>query len=208
MKIVGIVVGVLLALFLISGCNSYNKMVTMDEAVTAQWKQVEVAYQARLDKTKNLFEIVQSSADFERGTLKDVMEARAKATSVHIDAKDATPKKLLSSKKLRTLSELHLEDYLLLQRTILTLKQQMLSVISRHSTKEWKTESQLKEEGSMKWHRSLIPISGRFQRTSGLISSELKNAVISSLHQELKQHRISDQCATKINNGISKRFFY
>ena len=30
----------------------------MDEGVTAQWQQVEVAYQARMDKTKNLFEIV------------------------------------------------------------------------------------------------------------------------------------------------------
>jgi LemA protein len=99
MKIVGIIVGIALALFLISGCSSYNTMVTMDEAVTAQWKQVEVAYQARLDKTKNLFEIVQSSADFERGTLKDVMEARSKATSIQIDAKDVTPEKIAEFEK-------------------------------------------------------------------------------------------------------------
>lgn len=99
MKIVGIIVGILLALFLISGCNSYNTMVTMDESVTAQWKQVEVAYQARMDKTKNLFEIVQSSADFERGTLKDVMEARAKATSIQVNAKDATPEKIAEFEK-------------------------------------------------------------------------------------------------------------
>ena len=61
-----VIVGIFL-LIGVNGCNSYNSMVTMDEGVTAQWKQVEVAYQARMDKTKNLFEIVQSSADFEKG---------------------------------------------------------------------------------------------------------------------------------------------
>jgi LemA protein len=82
-----------------NGCNSYNSMVTMNEGVTAQWKQVEVAYQARMDKTKNLFEIVQSSADFEKSTLKEVMEARSKATSVQINADNITPEKLAEFEK-------------------------------------------------------------------------------------------------------------
>ncbi len=82
-----------------NGCGSYNTMVTMDEGVTGQWKQVEVAYQARMDKTKNLFEIVQSAADFERGTLKEVMEARSKATSIQINADNLTPEKLAEFEK-------------------------------------------------------------------------------------------------------------
>ena len=82
-----------------NGCSSYNKMATMDEGVTAQWKQVEVAYQARMDKTKNLFEIVQSAADFEKGTLKEVMEARSKATSIQINAENLTPEKLAEFEK-------------------------------------------------------------------------------------------------------------
>lgn len=81
------------------GCSSYNNMVTMDEGVTAQWKQVEVAYQARMDKTKNLFEIVQSAADFEKGTLTAVMEARSKATSIRIDPSNITPEKLAEFEK-------------------------------------------------------------------------------------------------------------
>ncbi len=82
-----------------NGCSSYNSMVTMDEGVTAQWKQVEVAYQARMDKTKNLFEIVQSAADFEKTTLQQVMEARSKATSIQIDPSNITPEKLAEFEK-------------------------------------------------------------------------------------------------------------
>ena len=93
-----VIVGIFL-LIGVNGCNSYNSMVTMDEGVTAQWKQVEVAYQARMDKTKNLFEIVQSAADFEKGTLKEVMEARSKATSITIDPSHITPEKLAEFEK-------------------------------------------------------------------------------------------------------------
>lgn len=78
---------------------SFNGLAKSEESVTAQWQQVEVAYQARMDKTKNLFEIVQSSADFERGTLKEVIEARSRATSIHIDANDLTPEKIAEFEK-------------------------------------------------------------------------------------------------------------
>ena len=93
-----VIVGILLLLGF-NGCSTYNNMVTMDEGVTAQWKQVEVAYQARMDKTKNLFEIVQSAADFEKGTLTAVMEARSKATSIQINADNITPEKLAEFEK-------------------------------------------------------------------------------------------------------------
>lgn len=87
------------ALIGFNGCGSYNSMVTQQEGVTAQWQQVEVAYQARMDKTKNLFEIVQSSADFEKGTLKEVIEARSRATSIQLKADDLTPEKMAEFEK-------------------------------------------------------------------------------------------------------------
>ena len=93
------VIGLFLLLIGFNGCSSYNSMVTMDEGVTAQWQQVEVAYQARMDKTKNLFEIVQSAADFEKTTLMEVMEARSKATSIQINADNITPEKLAEFEK-------------------------------------------------------------------------------------------------------------
>lgn len=102
MKKSTIILLVIAGLFLLigfNGCGSYNSMVDKREGVTAQWQQVEVAYQARMDKTKNLFEIVQSSADFERGTLKEVMEARSRATSIQIDANNLTPEKMAEFEK-------------------------------------------------------------------------------------------------------------
>ena len=90
----------LLAVVLVSSVfSSFNTLSTKDEAVTGQWQQVEVAYQARMDKTKNLFEIVQGAADFEKQTLTDVIAARSKATSINIDASNLTPEKLAEFQK-------------------------------------------------------------------------------------------------------------
>src|ERR1035437_3975270 len=97
--IILLVIAGLVLLLGFNGCSTYNSMVTMDEGVTAHWKQVEVAYQARMDKTKNLFEIVQSAADFEKSTLTQVMEARSKATSIRIDPSNITPEKLAEFEK-------------------------------------------------------------------------------------------------------------
>ncbi|MCC6401791.1 MAG: LemA family protein [Flavobacteriales bacterium] len=63
----------------------YNGTVGLNEDVTKQWSNVENAYQLRADKTKNLVEIVKGAADFEKETLTQVVEARAKATSTTVD---------------------------------------------------------------------------------------------------------------------------
>lgn len=94
-----LVIGGLIALIGMNGCSKFNSMTTKDEAVTGQWQQVEVAYQARMDKTKNLFEIVQSAADFEKSTLTEVIEARSRATSIQIDASNLTPEKIAEFEK-------------------------------------------------------------------------------------------------------------
>jgi LemA protein len=79
--------GFFLVLVLIgfSGCNSYNKMVTMDEGVTAQWQQVENQYQRRMDLIPNLVNTVQGYANFEKSTIVAVTEARASVGQVKID---------------------------------------------------------------------------------------------------------------------------
>lgn len=76
----------LLLIIIVSGCNSYNKMVTMDEAVTANWQQVENQYQRRLDLIPNLVNTVQGYADFEKSTITAVTEARAKVGQIKVDA--------------------------------------------------------------------------------------------------------------------------
>jgi LemA protein len=63
----------------------YNSMIEKQEAVTAQWAQVENAYQRRADLIPNLVSTVKGYADFEQETLTAVVEARAKATSINVD---------------------------------------------------------------------------------------------------------------------------
>lgn len=87
--IIVVVVLVLIMFLWIQG--TYNKMVTQGEVVTKQWSQVENVYQSRMDKTKNLLKIVEASANFEKSTLTEVVNARAKATSVTVDPTKLTP---------------------------------------------------------------------------------------------------------------------
>ncbi|WP_118193393.1 LemA family protein [Albibacterium indicum] len=83
----------LIGLFVISSLSScgYNTMVDLDENVKAKWAQVENAYQRRADLIPNLVNTVKGAAEFEQETLTQVVEARAKATSVNVDADNLTP---------------------------------------------------------------------------------------------------------------------
>lgn len=67
-----------------------NSAVTLQEEAKTAWSNVESAYQRRNDLIGNLVKTVQGAADFERNTLTDVIEARAKATSVNINADNLT----------------------------------------------------------------------------------------------------------------------
>lgn len=61
-------------------------MVSKDENVKGKWAQVENAYQRRADLIPNLVSTVKGAAQHEQGTLTAVVEARAKATSVTVNA--------------------------------------------------------------------------------------------------------------------------
>lgn len=72
------------------GTGIYNNMVTMNEGVTSQWGNVETQYQRRSDLIPNFVNTVKGAANFEQSTLTQVIEARAKATSVTIDPTNMT----------------------------------------------------------------------------------------------------------------------
>jgi LemA protein len=75
-----------LALLLtISGCG-YNEIQGLDENVKAAWGEVQNQYQRRADLVPNLVSTVKGAAQFEQQTLQQVIEARAQATSVKLDA--------------------------------------------------------------------------------------------------------------------------
>jgi LemA protein len=76
------------------GASSYNKLVSLDQAVQSQWGQVENAYQRRSDLVPNLVETVKGAAAFEKDTFTAVTEARSRAaqatsatTAAPLDAK-------------------------------------------------------------------------------------------------------------------------
>ena len=70
------------------GCNSYNGLVKGDQSVQSAWSNVETNYQRRTDLYNSVVKTIQGSADFEKSTLTAVIEARSKATSVHVDVND------------------------------------------------------------------------------------------------------------------------
>lgn len=83
---IAIVLGGVLMMSLTS-CN-YNSLVEQQQAVDQSWAEVENQYQRRADLIPNLVATVKGYASHESETLEKVTEARAKATSINIDAND------------------------------------------------------------------------------------------------------------------------
>ena len=71
----------------LSACG-YNVVPTKEEAAKAAWAEVQNQYQRRADLVPNLVATVQGYAKQEKDVLTQVTEARAKATSIHLDASD------------------------------------------------------------------------------------------------------------------------
>lgn len=70
--------------------SSYNSLVKAEEDINSVWANVESAYQRRADLIPNLVNTVKGQANFEKETLTNVIEARAKATQTKIDPSNAT----------------------------------------------------------------------------------------------------------------------
>ena len=86
--IIGLSIAAIVILFLVIliswGIRTYNNLVTINEEVNQSWSQVENQYQRRADLIPNLVNTVKGYADFERGVLTDVTEARAKVSQFNI----------------------------------------------------------------------------------------------------------------------------
>jgi len=88
-----IILGILLVIVFM-GCGQYNSLVEQDENVKKVWNNVQSQYQRRADLIPNLVRTVQGEANFERGTLNDVINARARATSVQVSPENLTPENI------------------------------------------------------------------------------------------------------------------
>jgi LemA protein len=92
-KSIWIVLGVI-ALVIFWGIGAKNGMAEADVDIDAKWGKVQSAYQRRSDLIPNLVKTVQGVANFEKSTLTAVIEARASATQMKLDAKDLSPENL------------------------------------------------------------------------------------------------------------------
>jgi len=84
-----IIVLVVILLFGGCACGRYNGLVTTDQDVKTSWSNVETNYQRRTDLYNSVIKTIEGSANFEKSTLKDVINARANATKVTVDVNDS-----------------------------------------------------------------------------------------------------------------------
>jgi LemA protein len=91
-----VIIVILAAVVLIGGCgcSGYNGLVGQDESVKKAWNNVQSDYQRRADLIPNLVNTVKGEANFEQTTLQNVIQARASATQIKVDASDLSPEKL------------------------------------------------------------------------------------------------------------------
>ena len=82
-----VILGLILILFF-WGCNGYNGLISADQGVKKVWSNVETNYQRRTDLYSSVIKTIEGSANFEKSTLKEVLEARSKATQIKVDIND------------------------------------------------------------------------------------------------------------------------
>src|SRR5215475_11906413 len=85
-----LIIGALVLILVVWGCSQQRGLATADQNVQTSWSNVETNYQRRTDLYNSVVKTIQGSANFEKGTLKEVIDARARATSVRVDINDST----------------------------------------------------------------------------------------------------------------------
>ncbi|RYY87404.1 MAG: LemA family protein [Chitinophagaceae bacterium] len=88
-----VILGIVLVLGGCVGCGAIGfqkRTVGLEENVNGKWGDVQSEYQRRADLIPNLVNTVKGEANFERGTITDVINARAKATSMQISPENLT----------------------------------------------------------------------------------------------------------------------
>ena len=86
-----VLLGIVVLLFF-WGCGAYNGLIGVDQEVKSKWGDVETNYQRRNDLYNSVIKTISASANFEKSVLTEVVNARAKATSIKVDIND--PKSL------------------------------------------------------------------------------------------------------------------
>ncbi len=83
-----VILGIVVLLFF-WGCGAYNNLIGVDQEVKTKWGNVETNYQRRTDLYSSVIKTIEGSANFEKSTLKEVIEARSRATSINVNIDDS-----------------------------------------------------------------------------------------------------------------------
>ncbi|MDP4149877.1 MAG: LemA family protein [Bacteroidota bacterium] len=83
-----VIIAILAVILLWVGCG-YNGLQNADQGVKTSWSNVETNYQRRMDLYNSVVKTIEGSANFEKSTLKEVIEARANATRVQVNVDDS-----------------------------------------------------------------------------------------------------------------------
>lgn len=83
-----VILGIVVLLFF-WGCGAYNNLIGVDQEVKTKWGNVETNYQRRTDLYNSVIKTIEGSANFEKSTLKEVIEARSRATSINVNIDDS-----------------------------------------------------------------------------------------------------------------------
>jgi LemA protein len=94
-----LVIAGILVLLVVVVMSGYNGLVSSQQAVEAQWAQVQNVYQRRADLIPNLVKTVEGAANFEKSTLTEITEARASAGKVQFNQAPSTPDELAQFEK-------------------------------------------------------------------------------------------------------------
>ena len=79
----------IVVIFIFIGCGKYNGLVKADQTVQNSFSNVQTNYQRRTDLYNSVVKTIQGSANFEKSTLKEVIDARSRATSVNVNVDDS-----------------------------------------------------------------------------------------------------------------------
>jgi LemA protein len=176
-KSTAVLLGILVFIVALVGwcIGAYNGLVTMDEETNGSWAAVETAYQRRADLIPNLVSTVKGYAEFEQETLTGVVEARAKATSVNVDAENLSPEKIaafqeaqgqLSGALSRLLVSVERYPDLKANQNFLALQSQLEGTENRIAVERNKFNESVKRFNATirKFPKSIIASSGGFEK--------------------------------------------
>jgi LemA protein len=84
----------------LAGCTQYDQLIAKDQVCEQKWADYQAQLQRRADLVPNLVATVRGSAQHEEKTLSEVTEARARATSITLNAEDLQdPEKVAAFQK-------------------------------------------------------------------------------------------------------------